>query len=185
MTYEVELKFPLEHPDGILSQLDELNATRGTPIQQHDRYFNHPSRNFAKTDEALRIRSTGGAHRVTYKGPLVDEKSKTRREIEIPFGTQETDAAQFAEMLVILGFQEVGTVSKTRVPYHLHWEEGELELVFDNVDKLGRFLEIEIMADESSRHTARDSILRLAQRLGLENSERRSYLSLLLERDGL
>ena len=39
-------------------------------------------------------------------------------------------------------------------------------------------------ADRFSRNAARDAILRLAERLNLANSERRSYLCLLLDLDG-
>ena len=40
-----------------------------------------------------------------------------------------------------------------------------------------------IITDEAGRDAARDSILRLADRLGLDNSQRKSYLCLLLEQD--
>lgn len=183
MSYEVELKFPLADPTRVLAQLDELGAERGEPIDQSDRYFNHPARDFARTDEALRIRSAAGRHCVTYKGPKLDPRTKTRREIEIPFGASPEDDQQVAEMLTLLGFREVRTVRKTRVPFHLEWEDRDLEVSLDDVHDLGTFLEIETIADDATRDAARDSLLRLAERLGLENPEMRSYLSLLLQRE--
>ena len=182
MFYEVELKFPLADPARVLAQLEELGAERGEPIDQSDRYFNHPARDFARTDEALRIRSAAGRHCVTYKGPKLDPRAKTRREIEIPFGTAPGDDQQVAEMLTLLGFREVRTVRKSRVPFHLRWEDRDVEVSLDEVRDLGTFLEIETIADDATRDAARESILRLANRLELENSERRSYLCLLLER---
>lgn len=181
MSWEVELKFPLADPGRVLELLDELGACRGEPLEQRDRYFNHPARDFAETDEALRIRSVAGRHWVTYKGPKVDPQTKTRREIEIPFGSDPADDRRFAEMLTLLGFREVRTVEKRRVPYHLDWEDRPLEIALDEVTGLGTFLEIETTAEESTRDAARDSVLRLATHLGLSNSERRSYLCLLLE----
>lgn len=182
MSYEVELKFPLADPTRVLAQLEDLGAERGEPVEQSDRYFNHPARDFGQTDEALRIRSAGGRHCVTYKGPKLDPRAKTRREIEIPFGTSPEDDQRVAEMLTLLGFREVRTVRKSRVPFHLKWEDRDLEVSLDEVRDLGTFLEIETIADEATRDAARDSILRVAERLGLTNPEMRSYLCLLLQR---
>lgn len=185
MLYEVELKFPLESPAAVLSRLeDELEADRGEPVAQSDVYFNHPLRDFAQTDEALRVRSVDGKNSVTYKGAVIDPQAKIRREIEIPFGESTIDGKRFVEMLDILGFREVRTVRKTRVPYEIEWEDLTLEVAFDEVDGLGTFLEIETIAADDARGPARDAILRLAQRLGLDRSERRSYLQLLLEKEG-
>ncbi len=184
MPYEVELKFPLADSAPILSKLDALGATRLSAIEQNDRYFAHPVRDFAKTDEALRIRSCGNSNVVTYKGPIVDDQTKTRQEIEIPFADGADSANQFAEMLTILGFHEVRTVSKERSPFHLEWENQRVEVSLDDVHGLpGSFIEIELLADESTRDAARDSILRLAEHLGLKDSERKSYLRLLLDAD--
>ncbi len=184
MTYEVELKFPLDDSAQVISQLQQLHAERGTPVKQRDLYFAHPQRNFAQTDEALRLRSAGRRNCITYKGPILDSQTKTRREIEIPFAEGQAAAAKFRELLRLLGFREVETVVvKTRVPFHLEWEGRQWELALDDVDGLGTFLEMEILADEAQRDAARDSILRLADRLGLDNSVRKSYLCLLLQRD--
>ena len=183
MSYEVELKFALAEPDGVLSQLQSLRARRGEPLIQRDRYFAHPVRDFGRTDEALRIRTVGEQSCVTYKGPKVDPQTKTRREIEIPFGTGPGDEPRFAEMLTILGFREVRTVEKRRVPFHLEWEGLSLEIALDEVTGLGTFVEIETIAEESGRDAARDAIVRLAERLGLSSPERRSYLCLLLEKE--
>jgi adenylate cyclase class 2 len=183
MPYEVELKFPLDDAERILSLLDGLQAERGTPIEQVDRYFNHPSRDFANTDEALRIRTENDRSLLTYKGPLLDAETKTRLEIELPVGVDAADALQLAELLKNLGFQEVRAVHKTRTPFRLRWEDRELELALDDVPDLGLFFEIETLAEEPDLDAARESILRFAAKLGLENSQRLSYLQLLLKRD--
>jgi adenylate cyclase class 2 len=183
MTYEVELKFPLSDSADIEHRLEDLGARRSAPIEQRDLYFNHPSRDFGQTDEALRIRTVGTLNFVTYKGPLIDKQTKTRREIEIPLADGAQAAAQFAEMLTALGFREFRAVHKLRTPLHLRWEGRDVELALDNVTNLGRFLEIECLAEDSDRDAVTASVLRLAERLGLEKSERRSYLQLLVEQE--
>lgn len=182
--YEVELKFPLSDPDRILAELESLGAQRLPAVEQRDAYFAHPVRDFGETDEALRIRCVGEHNVVTYKGPKIDPQTKTRQEIEIPFADGAATADQLAELLTRLGFRSVRTVAKRRTPFRLVWENRELDVAFDELAGLGAFLEIELLADENGRNAARDCILRLAERLQLRNSERRSYLCLLLETDG-
>jgi adenylate cyclase class 2 len=106
-----------------------------------------------------------------------------RREIELPIGRDQSDFDQFRELLRVLGFDPVREVEKTRALYELTWEGRDLELAVDAVDGLGSFLEIESMAQDSDRDAARDAILRLAEKLGLENPEQRSYLQLLIQRE--
>jgi adenylate cyclase class 2 len=181
MTYEVELKFPIADVPGLLARLSELGAVSETPVQQRDLYFSHPLRDFARTDEALRLRSVEERNCITYKGPRVDEQTKTRREIEIPFAEGTQSAAQLREILEILGFHEVRAVEKKRSPFTLEWQNRGLELALDDVAGLGTYFEIETIADDSELNAARNSILDLASRLGLANAERKSYLCLLLE----
>ena len=180
MQYEVELKFPLADPHDVLARLASLGAIAALPVEQVDRYFNHPARDFGETDEAFRIRSVGDANCVTYKGPRVDSATKTRREIEVSFVDGSEAASQMAEVWRSLGFHFVGEVRKTRTPLSLDWRQRVYELALDEVPPLGTFLEIELLADEAGRDAARDAILALASELGLTNSERRSYLELVL-----
>ena len=79
MQYEVELKFPVADLGAIEARLVELGTRFDEAVTQVDRYFAHPARDFARTDEALRIRQVGNACYVTYKGPKVDAATKTRR----------------------------------------------------------------------------------------------------------
>ena len=86
MQYEVEQKFSVADVEKIRAALQSLDASFGEPVIQCDRYLAHPSRKFAETDEALRIRMVGDTSYVTYKGPKVDSTMKTRREIELSIG---------------------------------------------------------------------------------------------------
>lgn len=181
--YEVEAKYPLSDPAQMRRQLTELGAVLVSPLAQCDTYFAHPVRDFSRTDEAFRLRSVGEHNALTYKGPLVDRQTKTREEIEIPIEPGADAARQMAEMLRSLGFRAVRSVEKTRQPFHLSWQGREFELALDTVAGLGEFLEIETQADAAEWESARDILLALAGKLGLRESERRSYLQLLLEHD--
>ena len=180
MQYEVELKFPLASPREIVAKLMSLGAVAAAPVEQVDRYFNHPSRDFSQTDEAFRIRSAGEANCVTYKGTRVDSLTKTRREIEVAFANGSDAASQMAEVWQALGFRFVSEVRKTRTPLSLDWRQRTFDIALDEVPPLGMFLEIELLADEAGRVAAGDAILALARELNLTHPEHRSYLKLLL-----
>jgi adenylate cyclase class 2 len=180
--FEVEMKFPL--PIGAeFASLGEGLTLRplGTKFQQ-DRYFNHPSRDFAQTDEALRLRDEDGVVHITYKGPKIDSASKTREEIEIPLGLKAHDQEPLGRLLAKLGFREVAVVTKRRQEFSLAWEGREVTVSLDQVDEVGEYLELEIVAQAEDVPAVRDSLGRLAERWGLGPSERRSYLELLLAR---
>jgi adenylate cyclase, class 2 len=181
--YEVELKFPLVDAGPVLKRLAALGAQVAPTLNQVDRYFNHPSRNFAETDEALRIRDIGDRQELTYKGPILDSQAKTRHEIEVPLVNGES-RDKLVEVLQLLGFREVGAVQKTRQPRHLVWREREMEVVLDEVVGLGPFIEVETLATEADRLAAVEAVLALAAELGLSAPERKSYLRLLLEKNG-
>ncbi|MCA9040748.1 MAG: class IV adenylate cyclase [Planctomycetaceae bacterium] len=182
MTYEVELKFALEDRGQIETTIEGLGAVKQAVEVQQDHYFNHPERDFALTNEAFRIRTSDDRNRVTYKGPIIDTQTKTRREIEIPFASGKSTAENLEEMLRELGFRSVHKVVKTRTIYSLDWNNRHLEITLDHVNQVGDYLEIETMATETDREEARDVILGLADHLGLKYPERRSYLRLLLEK---
>lgn len=183
MHYEVEQKFAVEDFTDVETRVSNLGGEFAPPVEQVDSYYAHPVRDFAKTDEALRIRHIGESARVTYKGPRIDGTTKTRREIEIPLGGDGDSGRQFAATLNCLGFRLVADVVKLRRSARLIWQDVEIEIVLDEVRGVGTFVELETTADEQTVDQARQTIAALARRLNLLAEERRSYLELLLERN--
>ncbi len=190
--YEVELKFPLADPQVVERRLVSLAARFREPIEQVDRYFNHPGRDFARTDEALRLRREGDEVVITWKGPRVDSATKTRREIELPLASVppapgdhahavERTLGAWTELLESLGFRPVRTVTKRRRPARVPWQGTEIEAAIDHVHGLGDFLEIELLARQGEVPLARACLESLARELGCGAPERRSYLELLLQ----
>ncbi len=181
--YEVELKFAVADAQGLYSQLEKLGANWSPPVFQCDQYFAHPSRDFAATDEALRLRSVGDEHILTYKGPVLDRLTKTRREIETPLAIGSAAAESCQETLVLLGFRPVRRVEKRRRSATLVWQQTSITCAWDEVPPLGVYVEFEIVTDDAGRAAAAETILALAASLGLTQSEHRSYLKMLIERD--
>lgn len=180
MQFEVEQKHRVDDPAALIKCLNERGVTLGEPIVQSDQYFAHPARDFAQTDEALRIRTVDETSFVTYKGPKLDATSKTRRELELPLSVSDADGSQFSELLAALGFTPVDIVRKQRRKFHITRDGREVEGALDEVDGVGTYVELELMADDAKLSSAKDVISRLANELTLGPSERRSYLELLL-----
>ena len=178
---EVEVKAKIRSFDEMRKRLDEINAVKVKTEHQEDRYFNSPVRDFAQTDEALRIRETRSDEKhnlfITYKGPKIDAKSKTREEVEM--GIEDADKA--SKIFENLGFNEVRTVVKDREYYQ--YENYEISL--DNVHGLEPYMEIEISLEDNSDYSkAQESIFELFEKLGITDGfERTSYLELLEELD--
>jgi adenylate cyclase class 2 len=180
MLFEVEQKHRVDNVTALVAQLGNRGMALGEPVQQSDQYFAHPSRDFAQTDEALRIRTVGNESFVTYKGPKLDATSKTRRELELPLAPTDADGSQFAELLRVLGFTPVATVGKRRQKFHITHDGCDVEGALDDVDGVGTYVELELMADDADLESAKIVISSLAAELQLGPSERRSYLELLL-----
>lgn len=177
--YEVEVKFRVPH-DVVRPRLDD--AVHEYDVRQVDTYYDHPARDFASTDEALRIRRSTkeGDTRalVTYKGPLVDASSKTREEHE----TAVDDGEALHAVLDGLGFAPAARVEKQREV----WSLDGATVTLDDVDGLGEFVEIERESADDGVDTAREGVFETASELGLDPAEqiRDSYLAMLLDRDG-
>jgi adenylate cyclase class 2 len=180
MQFEVEQKHRVGDKTALVAKLTKRGATLCDAIVQSDCYFAHPARDFARTDEALRIRTVGAASFVTYKGPKLDAATKTRRELELPLAPSDADGSQFAELLSALGFTPVATVRKQRQEFHVAYDGRDVEVALDEVDGVGTYVELELMSDEAGLESAKAVIAALASKLELGPSERRSYLELLL-----
>ena len=193
--YEVEIKVPADL-DATRERLREVGAERVAAKRQRDTYYDAPHREFAETDEALRIRREtplaedggsssedgGGAATapdapatVTYKGPLLDAASKTRAEHE----TGVDDGEELAAVLSGLGFEPAATVEKRRE----FWSYDGFTVTLDAVTGLDEYVEIEREVEaESEVDAARDAAVEVLDRLGLDAADqvRTSYLGLLL-----
>lgn len=188
--YEVEQKFPVADPAALEARLVGLAARFRAPVEQVDRYFAHPCRDFVKTDEALRLRRVGDDVAATWKGPRIDSASKTRRELELglapvpplpdgPRGGQAT-LDRWTELLEALGFRRVRDVAKRRRAARVHWQGTEVEAALDHVAGIGDFLELELQAAAGEVPLATACIESLARTLGCDAQERRSYLELVI-----
>ncbi len=182
MNFEVEQKHRVENLEALVARLTERGVWFETPVIQSDQYFAHPARDFAETDEALRVRTSNGASFVTYKGPKLNGVAKTRRELELRIDPNDLAGERFVELLHSLGFKPVAIVCKERREFQLNHGEQKVQGALDDVVGVGTFVELELIAEEAGLEDAQRVIRELAEELQLGPSERRSYLEMLLEK---
>ncbi len=202
--YEVEVKVPASH-DAVRAALADAGAEPAGTVAQADTYFDAPHREFAETDEALRVRRVAnaaesferdeaeplgaaidavldgeyradGESRVTYKGPLLEAESKTREEFE----TSVASGAEMRDILDRLGFAPAATVRKLRETHHV---DG-FEVLLDAVEDVGEYVEVETEVEtDADVEAAREDAYALLRELGLDPADqiRTSYLGLKLD----
>lgn len=174
---EVEVKAHATNLNEIEEKIVEIGASWEGEEYQEDLYFNAPHRDFAQTDEALRIRKIKKENSeetyITYKGAKMDKVSKTRKEIEVAV----ENPSKVADILQNLSFRPVATVRKNRIIYTL----GELIITLDKVHGVGDFVEIEKeTAEGEDTKEALNEIFATYSKIGIENGfERSSYLELM------
>ncbi|HAJ27477.1 MAG TPA: class IV adenylate cyclase, partial [Syntrophus sp. (in: bacteria)] len=152
--------------------LGQVGAVAGPVLQEMDHYYQHPSRDFGQTHEALRLRITGGQCRITYKGPRMAGTAKIRFEAETEIGDYET----MKSILDRLDFRHVGVVEKERAVFYL---EGAT-VCLDDVVGLGTFIELEKMGED--KEVIEREVLALAEKLGIRAFEPRTYLAMTLSK---
>ncbi len=189
---EIEQKYHVDDVDSLHQRLIAMGADE-MPVEQHaDTYYNHPSRDFSQTKEALRVRRKNGVPLITYKGAKLPGAVKARQELEWRLDPGDPDGTQTESLLVLLGFRKVATVEKSRRNFSLDQSGVPFKVTIDHIEPLGDFAEIELVVAEKLRNdsdtgkngliaTARQQIVDLAPKLGLHRAEPRSYLRMLLE----
>jgi len=168
---EIEIKAYCDNPEEIISKLKNTGASFLSSETEKDVYYNSPDRDFASTDEALRIRSINEKNILTYKGPKIGLKAKSRIEEETEF----CDYRSMVKIFQNLGFVESGRVEKIRKKYRTKG----IEVCIDSVQGLGNFIELEKKGTD--RINIENELFLFAKELGLVNFERKSYLEMLLK----
>lgn len=172
---EIEAKLKVEALEPLRRRLKALGAELMGNSVQRDVYFQHPSRDFAETDEALRLRvdSAGGCH-LTYKGPKAQSTVKVREEWSTPIEDPKSTHA----ILGRLGFTPTASVVKSRET----WQLGKAKVCLDSVRKLGCFVEVEApssLRGKAAVSLVEDTISRL--KLSRKQLVPETYLELILK----
>lgn len=169
---EIELKSRVNDLRPVRERLQQSGAEFCARVHEHDIYYNAPHRDFAKTDEALRVRYADGNAVVTYKGARIKNLGlKAREELNTGVGSGEV----FGQILDRLGFTKTAEVNKWRETYRFR----DASIALDEVESLGTFVEIEVIADTETQ-SATEKIEKIKRELGITGvAILASYLELL------
>jgi adenylate cyclase, class 2 len=178
---EVEAKFPVAEFATVEQRLRAGGARLIADRTDADCYYTVPGRDLKRTGEVFRLRRTGERSCLTYKGPRRPGPTKTRPEVEVPLAPGDQPAEDLHRVLTQLGFGTVAIVQKNRRIYKWQRNGFALEACLDELAGVGRFVELEVLADEADATAAQEELLRAAAELGLDGQEKRSYLELYLE----
>lgn len=169
----IEVEVKARAREDTRDKIAALGATFLLVENHRDLYFNSPSRDFKKSDEALRIRIKEDGARLTYKGPKLDPQTKSRRELTVKID----DPAQMGEILSFLGFVFSAEVRKRRTKYSYQG----MVIALDEVEGLGTFLEVEAQSEEDWENE-KERVLSVLKKVEVKDTIRRSYLELLEEK---
>jgi adenylate cyclase class 2 len=167
---EVELKFKVDEFPVIERRFPSANH------RMCDVYYKHPG-SLLNEDEWLRVRtvemmeSGDQSSVITYKGA---RKGDARAEIEFDIG----DSEKAKELLEALGFIELVVVDKTRSMDSIKYQGWEVTICYDEVQHLGKFVELEILSDDVE--DASRVLANLADNLGLKNKVEKGYAQLMI-----
>ncbi len=175
---EVEVKLKIKDPEEARKKIAEVAEFVKKSVEI-DTYFNFDCeggccRNFAETDEAVRLRRKDDKCYLTYKGPKVMIGGvKAREEIEFEVG----DCEKATEFLKKLCLKPVIQVKKVRE----YWKAGETTITLDEVEGLGTFVEIEAFGEG-----AEEKVKKLAKQL-FPDAEvvEKTYLEMIAEKLGI
>jgi adenylate cyclase class 2 len=172
MAVEIEAKMKVPDHHALRCKLAELGATPRGRFLEVNTFFDTEDRALLAGDKGLRLRqnrdidSQAEQFVITFKGPRLNGKVKSREELEVVVGNGD-DAV---ELLEKLGFHRMLSFQKRRDSFRL--DDCSVEL--DELPHLGCYVEIE-GPDEAA-------VLRVREKLGLAGVHlvRASYIALLM-----
>lgn len=161
---EIELKFKIDNIEKIINLL-ENNGCEISPVQyQCDTIYVSDLNNTESTEGSvwLRVRKTNDTIELNYKKQSV--KKMESEEIEFEVGSYEKANA----FLKALGYKPWVKVNKKR----RYTTYKDCNICIDEVEKLGYFIELEILVEEDNDNDYEELLLTLAKELKIDISSK-------------
>lgn len=159
---EIELKFRVKDQKAFLDKLQCLGCRIAAPLQQIDTVFVNDLNNVESTKDSIwiRIRQEEGHVELNLK----KQSSKIQESQEIEFRVESYE--KVTQFLETLGYKKWVIVNKKRrYTTYLNYN-----LCLDEVEKLGTFIEIELLVDDTDKRDYMDQLMSFARDLGLDES---------------
>ncbi len=156
---EIELKFRVDDLEKLVQKLISLGCEISDYKVQNDTIY---VANLDKTESVLdsiflRVRKVNDQVELTLK-----KQSANISELqEIEFGVSDYDKAN--DFLKVLGYKEWVRVNKKRRTTKIN----DINICFDEVEKLGSFIELEYLASDNDSNNYEDKLFALAESLDI------------------
>ncbi len=172
---EIELKFKVNSVADVINMLQEISE----PLNQKDTVYVLDLNNVKSTEGSvwLRVRDTNGVVELNLK----KQSSKKMESKEIEFEVNSYKKAN--DFLEALGYQKWVEVNKVRK----HAKYKNCNICIDEVEKLGTFIEIEMLIDEEDNIDYEKKLLDIAKELNIDITNRvdSHYDTMISELDNL
>lgn len=175
---EIELKFRVKDLENLIDKLKSLGCEIGEVISQNDTIYVTDLNNVESTEGSiwLRVRKENEKTELNFK----KQSARIQESQEIEFGVDSYEKAN--QFLEVLGYQKWVVVNKKR----RYSKYLEYNLCIDVVERLGSFLEIELLVEENDTKDYIPELLEVAKKFQLfendiVNSHYDTMISLLDE----
>lgn len=161
---EIEIKFKVENIKDIISFLEENDCKISMETYQYDTIYVKDLDNVKSIEGSvwLRIRRNNGKIELNYK----KQSTQKIESEEIEFEVSSYEKAN--SFLKALGFKEWVQVNKNR----RYSKYKDYNICIDEVERLGTFVEIELLINEQNNINYEEQLLNVAKEMGINTKNR-------------
>lgn len=160
---EIELKFKVKDKDILLKKLKSLNCELSEPLYQNDSIYVSDLGSTESVEGSIWLRVRKENEKVELNLKKQSKKLEESKEIEFEVNSYE----KANEFLETLGYKKWVEVNKTR----LFTKYDKYNLCIDDVDRLGSFIEIEILVNDNDEKDYIEELLSVAAYLDLKEED--------------
>ena len=164
---EIEIKLRVNNLEELEQKLKDAGLVISKEINQHDIVYSRIDDTHDYTESykgciIVRIRNQDGASILNLKKQLSGEMDN------LEYETKVEDGEAMHQILLTLGWKPEVEVKKVRKKGKI----GEYEICLDRVEKLGDFVELEKLTDDSADpEKVRDELFKIAESFGLSRND--------------
>ena len=168
---ELEASFHLdENYEQILKRIEEQGFQFSKSIVEEDTYFTDKDLSFIKDRICLRTRKTNEDFlELTYK-PKTDNNTEKYGKREVNLKIDAKDYADTKYIIEELGYVEYVSFKKYRKIYTKIMNDFEYNIMIDEIENIGKFIELEILANtEEEKEKLHNALDNFVEKIGCKN----------------
>jgi len=144
---ETEKKYFCANSEELISKINAIGFNLVCNRVESDEYFTDINSDYVKTRTCLRIRKTNDRMQVTFKGKSKDF-SNSFCKLESNYHVSIDNYNDLINLFSNLGFYSYTIVNKNRYIYQTIHKKNKYNIMIDNIDELGGFVEFELICED-------------------------------------